>query len=536
MGTAKNSDVDANIQSFLDAIKPVEPPEWMLSTNKNNEKFDADGLEQIELAEQESEKYRRKIAEMASIASKYGDGTGCIVCHGMEESAEYPGTCAGCGLSSDPAAGELLEWLKKPERNMRCQCCGQKTMAKMPDGEYRCYDCRPKTEEKDQRPPGAMLGDFLSCDTCGSKKIKVFPSLAKCEDCKGAVGGELAKLAAVQLKTWRFTKKAALEGQMIKVFDMRELASKIENLDSDDSDSKGRIKSTIKKLAVEGEFRALSTPQVGWSALLDAFSEMHPNFHQVLETNVRPSLSIAAAGGKIRPAPALLLGEPGVGKSFFAECLARHLGVSNLKIDLAVSTNGASLAGSSAFWSNSCPGEVFKLLAFGSPEKPPVANPVIFVDEVDKVDERMEYNPLAGLYSLLEVESAKHFEDQSLTGIHLDASNIRWLLACNGTQNIPAPILSRVHVFEIPELTPAQKRQLFTRIFQLVVESTGLELFDGLLPEKLIRLLQDMGMREFKNLAGVAIGRALEEGRWRVEQQDFWRPGFEVVRAPMGFR
>ena len=122
-----------------------------------------------------------------------------------------------------------------------------------------------------------------------------------------------------------------------------------------------------------------------------------------------------------------------------------------------------------------------------------------------------------------------------MTGIGLDASHVRWLLAGNSARNLPAPILSRVHVFEIPELTPAQKRHLFARIFKMLVDSTGLGGFKGQLPETLIKPVQGLGMREFKTLAGVAIGRALQDGRREVKLDDFRRPGVEVTRLPMGF-
>ena len=122
-----------------------------------------------------------------------------------------------------------------------------------------------------------------------------------------------------------------------------------------------------------------------------------------------------------------------------------------------------------------------------------------------------------------------------MTGIGLDASHVRWLLACNSARDIPLPILSRVHVFEIPELTAAQKRHLFARIFEMLVNSTGLDGFEFQLPESILKPVQGLGMRQFKTLAGVAIGRALQDGRRKVELDDFRRLGVEVAKLPMGF-
>lgn len=322
----------------------------------------------------------------------------------------------------------------------------------------------------------------------------------------------------------------------VKIFDMAEILLQIKTLDVSDSDTKTRLTATLKRLKEAGQLRVFEEPSQYWPVFLKCFAETHPNFEELIDANIRPSLAIAHAGGLLRPAPALLLGAPGVGKSFFAECIAQHLSVPNLKVDLATATNGSSLAGSSAFWSNSSPGELFRLMAFGGPGKRPVANPVVFLDELDKVRGDERYDPLGALYSLLEIESSKKFEDQSIPGIHFDCSHIRWLLACNTTNSIPAPILSRVHVFEIPELTQSQKRNMFINIFRSVVQGIGINELKTEIPESLVKKMDHLGMREFKTLVGVAIGRALEDGRWQVEANDFRRPGFEVVRTPMGFR
>lgn len=444
-----------------------------------------------------------------------------------------------CGIAyplSDGGGDEVLQWRRQPERRLRCRHCREQSIAKMPGGQYQCYRCVPRKTESNPRPRGKMLGDFLTCESCGSARVAFTSQRAMCLACDSALRSTLAKMAMAQFKLWKSSHRSELVGPHVKVFSMQELAARIEALDTGDEDSNGRIKSTLKKLADAGEARALSVPQAGWSELLRVFEDMHPNFSEVLETNVRPSLAIAAAGGRVRPAPALLLGAPGVGKSFFAQCLAHHLGIASLKVDMAAQTNGSALVGSSAFWSNSAPGELFKLVAFGSPGRPPSADPLVFLDELDKVNSgSLRYDPLAGLYSLLEVESARRFEDQSMPGIGLDASHVRWLLACNSARDLPAPILSRVHVFEIPELTPAQKRHLFACIFKLLVNSTGLDGFECQLPEALIKPVQGLGMREFKTLAGVAIGRALQDGRWQVKLDDFRHPGVEVAKLPMGF-
>ncbi|UUZ75158.1 hypothetical protein LP414_24935 [Polaromonas sp. P1(28)-13] len=58
---------------------------------------------------------------------------------------------------------------------------------------------------------------------------------------------------------------------------------------------------------------------------------------------------------------------------------------------------------------------------------------------------------------------------------------------------------------------------------------------DESLPAELLRHVESLGMREFKTLIGIAVGRVLEAGRRRVEANDFRRLGAEVVRAQWAF-
>ena len=57
-----------------------------------------------------------------------------------------------------------------------------------------------------------------------------------------------------------------------------------------------------------------------------------------------------------------------------------------------------------------------------------MANPLVIIDEVDKVKTH-SYDPLAALYSLLKVQTAARFQDQSLQGVFLDLTNVRFMLA-----------------------------------------------------------------------------------------------------------
>jgi ATP-dependent Lon protease len=258
-------------------------------------------------------------------------------------------------------------------------------------------------------------------------------------------------------------------------------------------------------------------PAAGWEAGLEELEQNFPNFGSAIRDVLRPSLAIAAAGGVGRPAPLLLLGPPGCGKSYFAETISRMLGVPCVKQDMSSATMSCTLSGLGPHWRNSGPGEVFKTLAWGRAGYDAVANPLFFLDEIDKAGGDERFDPVGPLHALLEVESSRHFEDESMPGLRMDASHIRWLLAANEIRSTPKPILSRLHVVEIEAPTEAQLREMLHRIFGSFVRGLGLDEFDTTMPESIIDAVSGMGPREFKTSCAMAVG----DGRWRVIARDF---------------
>jgi ATP-dependent Lon protease len=343
---------------------------------------------------------------------------------------------------------------------------------------------------------------------------------------RSALARALKEKAAEELRNDR---------KMVAVFPEKQLQATLEGaVLSGDGDEKSRIRLTMKRLMVSSGFRPLAVPGPAWQAEVEELQENFPNFSSAISDVVAPSMAIAAAGGRARPAPLLLVGPPGVGKSYFAEALSKILGVPRAKIDMASATIGATIGGLSTHWSNAGPGEVFKLLAFGRGGVEAVANPLIFLDEIDKVGKDMRYDPLGPLYTLLEFESAKSFEDESLSGLEIDASHIRWIMCANETDPIPKPIMSRVHVVNVREPTEAELRIIRARIFIGVVNGLTIPDFEDWIPPAVLNGAGNQGPREFKNVCVMAIGKALANGKYRVREKDF-ESGAPVPARKIGF-
>jgi ATP-dependent Lon protease len=280
-----------------------------------------------------------------------------------------------------------------------------------------------------------------------------------------------------------------------------------------------------KMLNMGGE-RFVTTPSSP-----DALSPLYedcPNFGEVLD-DLKRYLRLALAGGaSLNVMPVLLLGDPGVGKTHFGKRLAAALATEFELISMNALSAGFVITGSSSSWRGAKCGKVAERLVRGK-----FANPVVLLDEVEKATGSTQSDPLAALYQLLEPETSRAFHDEFID-IDIDASQVFWVLTANSIEGIPAPLLSRMAVYEVPAPTQEQAAGIGSRIYLGLLRELNLKDVATELDDSVLDKLSDISPREMRKALLDALGFAVSEGRTELSPDDI-RLKSEAGKRKIGF-
>lgn len=249
------------------------------------------------------------------------------------------------------------------------------------------------------------------------------------------------------------------------------------------------------------------------SDALDPLYERCPNFGEVVN-DLKKSMALAVSGNEpVSFTPILLLGEPGIGKTHFARCLADQISTGYQFISMSSLTAGWILSGASAQWNHARPGKVAQTLVSGE-----VANPVIVLDEVDKAGGDSRYDPMGPLYELLEYDTARRFRDEYVD-IEIDASHILWVTTANDDRNIPEPILNRMNVYTVPRPDAGESYAIACRLYRELVGAHDWG-FPDEPPEDVMEGLSTLPPREQRRALLAAFGNAKLAGRDELQIED----------------
>lgn len=288
--------------------------------------------------------------------------------------------------------------------------------------------------------------------------------------------------------------------QTIQLFDHIEVQKAIE---AESSTSARR--DTLSRLLKSGKHRRLAIASPDMMNTLDALQRRQPNCGDVIDSIRRQvALSLLADSRVLRWPPLLLDGPPGIGKTHFARTLAEALRLPLFMINCSSVTASFVLGGNSPSWGGSRPGKIVEALRDSS-----IGNPIILLDEVDKLRGDMRFDGYGPLYQLLEEDTAKTFEDEHI-GLPVDASRILWIATSNKLDLLPDPIRSRFDTTTIDTPLSGDVSVIAQSVYEdlLARENGWRQRFSATLPTDVKRALSAVAPREIRCLLTGAMGRA----------------------------
>ena len=290
-----------------------------------------------------------------------------------------------------------------------------------------------------------------------------------------------------------------------KVSDLRRFELKIQDLGMNES-AKAEAEKVLKRLQQEGQqtaesgmlydyldyvtnlpWKKESAQEIDLAAAEQVLEEDHYGLKKVKNRILQQSGSIL-----------LFVGAPGTGKTSIGASIARALGRKYVRVSLGGVRDEADIRGHRRTYIGAMAGRIIDGI-----KKSGVSNPVMVLDEVDKLSTSFHGDPASALLEVLDPEQNHSFTDHYLN-VPYDLSDVLFVCTANSAETIPGPLLNRMEVIPFQGYSPLEKKEIAKRhLLPKALEAVGLtaeqlEIGDDILETLISDYTRESGVRGLK--------------------------------------
>jgi len=231
-------------------------------------------------------------------------------------------------------------------------------------------------------------------------------------------------------------------------------------------------------------------------------------------------LAVQQRSAKLRGPILCLVGPPGVGKTSLGKSVAKATGREFIRISLGGVRDESEIRGHRRTYIGSMPGKIIQAL-----KKAKTTNPLILLDEIDKMGQDFRGDPASAMLEVLDPEQNGTFVDHYLE-VEYDLSNVMFLTTAN-SYNMPGPLLDRMEIISLAGYTEEEKAEIAKQhLISKQVKNHGLRkdefaLSDEALQEMIRTYTREAGVRnlerEIGKLARKAVTKIVRKEADKVE-------------------
>lgn len=219
-------------------------------------------------------------------------------------------------------------------------------------------------------------------------------------------------------------------------------------------------------------------------------------------------LAVMALNKKQSGSILLFVGAPGTGKTSIGQSIAKALHREYVRISLGGIRDEAEIRGHRRTYVGAMPGRIMEGM-----KRSKAQNPVMVLDEVDKLAKDYGGDPASALLEVLDPEQNYSFTDHYMN-VPYDLSNVFFVCTANSTDTIPEPLLNRMEVIQFPGYTPVEKfhiarKHLLPKAMKAMgIKAQNQKVTDGALEKVIAEYTAESGVRGLKKQIDVLCRHA----------------------------